>query len=407
MPTLMEHQAEVLPKIKNGTILHGGTGSGKGMTAIAYYIANEAARDIYVITTAKKRDSLDWEEEAIQFGISTNPELSKYGTLTVDSWQNIEKYKDVEKAFFIFDEQKAIGAGKWAKMFIKIARKNRWIMLSATPGDTWMDYIPVFVANGFYKNRTHFLDLHAIYAPGRTPWPILKGWANEYKLYLLRNEVLVEMPFIRKTVRHINWVDVSFDLQKAQDVCKKRWNPFTDEPCRDMNEVWRVIRRIVNTDLSRLNMLHRLMQAHNRLIVFYNFDYELELLRDVGCEMDVEMAEYNGHRHDPVPTSENWLYLVNYVAGAEAWNCTQTNAEVYYSLTYSYRNHDQAMGRIDRLDTKFSDLYYYLFMSNSVVDLAIKRALDRKESFNERKFVLSMGNFDAFQDPVRGNERSV
>ena len=129
-----------------------------------------------------------------------------------------------------------------------------------------------------------------------------------------------------------------------------------------------------------------LAEKHPRMIVFYNFDYELDILKHIYYGEDVEIAEWNGHAHQPVPTSEKWIYLVQYNAGAEAWNCITTDTIVFYSQNYSYKIMAQASGRIDRLNTPYIDLHYYHLKSRSGIDLAISRALKDKKKFNERKF---------------------
>jgi hypothetical protein len=378
---LMEHQKEAIAQLANGRVLYGGVGSGKSLTALGYYMEKEAPRDIYVITTAKKRDSLDWLREAAHFGIGTEPDVSLAGTLTVDSWNNIGRYVDVDGAFFIFDEQRVVGNGAWVRFFLKIAKRNHWILLSATPGDTWIDYAPIFIANGWYKNITEFRMKHVVYAP-RVKFPLIKGYLATDKLERLRNEVLVEMPYIRESERIINYLECGYDHALWDKAVRSRWNVFEDAPIKDVGELFRVMRRIVNSDPSRVEMIRTLLQSHPKLIIFYNFNYELELLRKLS---DVtEVAEWNGHRKDPIPFGDSWVYLVQYIAGAEAWETTSTDAMVHYSLTYSYKNFMQSLGRIDRLDTPFDKLYYYVLQSGAQIDRSILLALKEKKSFNER-----------------------
>jgi len=384
---LMEHQEEAVEHLGNGKILYGGVGSGKTMTALAYYMKKEQPKDIYVITTAKKRDVLDWEREAARFGIGTERSGTVSGTITVDSWNNIKRYEGICDAFFIFDEQRLVGSGAWVKSFQKIARGNTWIMLSATPGDTWMDYAPVFIANGFFKNLTEFKRKHVLYEPF-VKYPKIRGYIGETKLQLLRNEILVEMPYLKHTERYLNWMEVGYNNDLFKKVYKERWNPYEDRPIVDVAELFRLMRRVVNSDPSRLEMVRFLMKMHPKLIIFYNFDYELEILRTLRGE--IEVYELNGHVHDPVPSGDNWVYLVQYVAGAEAWNCTATDAMILYSLTYSYKNFIQAQGRIDRLDTKFVSLFYYMLVSDSIIDRAIRGSLASKKTFNERKFMREL-----------------
>lgn len=384
---LLPHQLEASKRLSSGKVLYGGVGLGKTATVLHYYVNNEEYRDIYVITTAKKRDSLDWEQDAASFGIGTD--ISCYGRLVVDSWNNISKYENVTDAFFVFDEQRVVGHGAWVKSFIKIAKTggNHWVLLSATPGDTWMDYAPVFIAAGYYKNRTQFLREHVKYK-AYVRFPVVDYYLGTDKLERLRNEVLVEMPYDVDSKRVLNWWPVGYDKALYKTVFDKRWNPFENEPIKDAAELFRLLRRIANTDPSRLEALRELMRIHPKIIVFYNFNYELDILRTLRDE--VEIGEYNGYKKTSIPDTDSWVYLVQYVAGAEGWNCTSTDAMVLYSLTYSYKNLEQAMGRIDRINTKYQRLFYYLFVSDMTQDRGIRHSLERKQDFNEKSWLREM-----------------
>lgn len=383
MLELAPHQERALTSLRNGKILWGGVGAGKSRVAVAYYMQHEEPKNVFVITTAKKRDSLDWDKEFAAVSISKYEDSTIGGVLTVDSWNNIEKYVGLRNCFFIFDEQRLVGHGSWVKSFLKIARNNDWILLSATPGDTWLDYIPVFVANGFYKNRTQFKLEHVVYAP-YTKFPRVDRYLNEQKLMRLRNQILVHMPYEKHTVRHQKIIRIEHDVKLMEKVVKTRWNPYEERPIRDVTELLAVLRKVANTDTSRLRALRERLSHHNRLIVFYNFNYELEALR--GLKDDLTVAEWNGHKHDDVPETDRWVYLVQYAAGSEGWNCTDTDAMLFYSLTYSYKNWEQAHGRIDRMNSPFFDLWYYVLRSNSVIDMAIWRSLKAKQSFQPRSF---------------------
>jgi hypothetical protein len=382
---LMDHQLEAIEQLSTGKILYGATGSGKSAAVLGYYIRKEAPRHIFVITTAKKRDTLDWEGVAAQFGIGTTEDTTVAGIIEVDSWNNMKKYIDVKDAFFIFDEQRLVGSGAWVKSFIKITRNNHWVMLTATPGDTWLDYAPVFIANGFYKNITDFKRNHVLYEPWSS-FPRIRMYLNETKLELLRNEILVEMPYIKHTIRHLNYLDVGYDKELMSRITKQRWNVFEDRPVKDAAELYRLQRMIINSDPSRMEMVHWVMKLHPKLIIFYNFDYELEILRTLR-DGETEVFEYNGHKKDKLPEGDSWIYLIQYVAGAEAWNCTTTNAMLLYSLTYSYKNFIQVQGRIDRLDTDFVDLFYYILVSDFKIDRGIRGSLGNKKNFNEKRYI--------------------
>lgn len=452
---LHPHQKKAVDDMHNGCVLVGDVGTGKTITALAYALLKEPGRDIYVITTAKKRDSGDWQSEAAKLAVP-------YDKIIVDSWNNIKHYHKVYDAIFIFDEQRLVGNGAWVKTFYDIARKNRWVLLSATPGDTWLDYVPVFIANGFYKNVTEFRQEHVIYSRF-SKFPKVERYVNPGLLQRRRQLILVEMPVVRETVRHIKTVECDYDQERFDRVWKKRWNVYEDEPIRDAGELFRVGRKVVNSDSSRLRAVQELMSRHPRLIVFYNFDYELEQLRTLGPTTTAgptgvsqeaptpptrhgknsatsaqhddpwdyllspegmalntssshaksssnssketstsgskdgsspssntggsfAIAEWNGHKHEEIPKTDRWVYLVQYLAGAEGWNCIETDAMVFYSLTYSYKQFYQAQGRIDRMNTLFKDLYYYVLTTRAPVDRAVWRALNAKKDFNLRGF---------------------
>lgn len=399
---LYDHQKKAIDKMKNGCILCGGVGSGKSLTALAYYFFKEGngtldwdgsyipmtdPKDLYIITTARKRDDLEWEGELGQFLLSTHHELNFYDNqVIVDSWNNIEKYKNIRDAFFIFDEQRVVGKGSWVKAFLEITKMNHWILLSATPGDTWQDYIPVFIANGFYKNRTEFNREHVVFSRF-VKFPKIDRYLNTGRLIRLRNSILVEMDFNRSTVSHHEDIFVEYDVDKYKEVVKTRWNPFKNEPISNVSQFCYIQRKIVNMDESRQAALLELAEKHPRVIVFYNFDYELEILRNLYYGDDVEIAEWNGHKHQPIPDAKKWIYLVQYSSGAEGWNCIKTDTIVFYSQNYSYKIMHQSAGRIDRLNTPYKDLYYYHLKSHANMDLAISRTLKEKKSFNEAKYV--------------------
>ena len=396
---LYDYQMDAVNRMKNGCILNGGVGSGKSRTGLYYYFKEQGGsinpdyvpmknpRDLYIITTAKKRDSLEWEGELAYFLLSKDPKLNYYtNKVVIDSWNNIQKYKNVNGAFFIFDEDRVTGKGKWVKAFLNIARKNKWIILSATPGDTWEQYIPVFVANGFYKNKTEFSREHIIYSRF-TKYPKIDRYIGTGKLIRLRNQILIDMDFSRKTIAHHEDIYVKYDVMKYKDAMRTRWDPFKNEPIQQASGLCYVLRRIVNEDESRQVALLEIFEKHPKIIIFYNFDYELNILKGLYYGNDCEIAEWNGHEHQLIPQSKKWVYLVQYAAGCEGWNCIKTDTIVFYSQNYSYKVLAQASGRIDRLNTPFRDLYYYHLKTRSGIDLAISKALSEKKQFNENRWV--------------------
>ena len=398
--SLFDYQLDAVSRMRNGCILCGGVGSGKSRTSLAYYYKEQGGvlgtknyvrmknpKDLYIITTARKRDTLEWEGELSYFLLSTNPKVNGYkNRVIVDSWNNIQKYKNVTDSFFIFDEQRVVGSGVWVKSFLKIAKSNDWILLSATPGDTWQDYIPVFIANGFYRNRTEFCNEHIVYSRF-SKFPKIDRYINTGRLIRLRDRILVDMDFKRETIAHHEDIIVQYDIPKYKETMRNRWDPYNNEPITNASGFCYILRKIVNSDESRQIALMDILESRPKVIVFYNFDYELDILKGLHYGKDVQIAEWNGHSHQPIPTSKSWVYLVQYTAGCEGWNCIKTDTIVFYSQNYSYKVMAQAAGRIDRLNTPYTDLYYYHLKSRSGIDLAISKALKDKKKFNETRWV--------------------
>lgn len=398
---LYDYQEAAINKMSNGCILCGGVGSGKSMTSLAYYFKtqgvdiykslgkNKKIKNLIIITTARKRDTYEWDGECSRFLMSQDKELNQYDNeLKIDSWNNICKYSNLTGCFFIFDEQRVVGKGAWVKAFLKIAKNNDWILLSATPGDTWSDYIPVFLANGFYKNKTEFYQEHCIFSR-YTNFPKIERYVGTGRLIRLRNKILVEMDYERATEVHHKDIVCDYDIFAYKELMKNRWNKEKDEPIATAAELCYELRKISNCSQHRIDVTKKLILERKRVIIFYNFDYELDILRTICEDTGYPYAEWNGHKHQPFPDTECWIYLVQYNAGAEGWNCIKTDTIIFFSQNYSYKIMVQASGRIDRLNTPFKDLYYYHLKSRSSIDLAISKALSDKKKFNETKFVHS------------------
>lgn len=387
---LFNHQKAAIERMKNGCILCGGVGTGKSLTTLAYYISKVCGGDyanptdvaytpLVIITTAKKRDTNDWHKECYKMLIPDD-------VFIVDSWNNIGKYTDKENCFFIFDEQRLVGSGAWVKSFLKISKKNQWVLLSATPGDNWLDYIPVFVANKFYKHRTDFLRQHVVFSRFTT-YPKVDRYIDTLRLLKLRDSITVNMDFVKDTIPHHKDVTVGYDEELYSKVVNEKWNFVKDCPIQQAGEEYYLVRRVSNSHESRVKTCMDLTKWKGKVIIFYNFNYELALLREALEIEGIEFAEWNGQKHQDIPSGDRWAYLVQYTAGAEGWECIDTDTIIFFSLNPSYKISVQASGRIDRLNTPFTDLYFYHLVSGSVVDKLIQKALRQKKSFNETDYI--------------------
>ena len=375
MVELYDYQKEALTRMRDGSILCGKVGSGKSLTGLTYYLENHKDKPLYIITIAKKRDDKEWQDDLTLLGIDG----------VVDSWNNINKYIDIQDCFFIFDEQRAVGTGSWGKAFVKIARRNKWIMLTGTPGDVWMDYISVFLAHEFFKNKSHFIDRHVEYKPFSN-FPQIKRYHYVEELERYRRRIIVPMRDTRTTQIHKVYVNCSHDKEFYNSVIKERMNPYTGQPIMNASEFTQVIRRIVNESPRRIENAKIHIESNPRIIVFYNYMYELDILKQLCFDLGREYYQWNGRKHEPIPDKDEWVYLVQYTAGAEGWNCITTDVELFYSLNYSYRIMEQSEGRINRVNTPYEELHYFYLKTPDTIDDAIQRSIKRKGKFNERNW---------------------
>ena len=383
---LMPHQKEAIRKLHNGSVLVAGVGTGKSLTALGYFTKKVYPKNhsikLYIITTARKRDTHEWEMECLKAGIGVKFDAD----YVVDSWNNIEKYVSIEDSFFIFDEQRAVGGGKWGRTFVKIAKKNQWIMLTATPGDTWMDYINVFIANGFYRNKTEFVRRHVVYS-AYTNFPKVERYLEVDELIKLREKIIVNMFLSKPAIVHEEKIFVEYDEESYKTLLETRWDLENDCPVENISQLCSMLRKISNSSPDKKRALIRLLRSHKSCIIFYNFNYELDTIRETLDELNISYGEWNGKRHEEIPKGDRWVYVVQYYAGAEGWNCLSTDTMIFYSLSYSYKAMEQAKGRINRLNTPFKDIYYYSLVTKSSIDKGIERCLARKSDFNEKMFV--------------------
>lgn len=399
MIQLEDYQMEAVERMHNGCILKGGTGSGKTLTSLVYIFEKVLGGEtpiypkhtyhrqmydtpVYVITTSKKRDSLDWIKESSNIPMEIE---------NVDSWNNIKKYETIQNSIFIFDETKVIGYGAWTKSFLKIVKNNKWVLLSATPADTWLEFMPVFIANGYYRNKTEFEREHVIWSRF-AKYPKVERYINVSKLIRIRDQILVRMHFQRSTTQHHIDIFCDYDEGAYSTLMDDRWDIFENKPIRDISQLCYSLRKVVNSDSSRISALDDIVKDHPRVIIFYNYNYELDILRNYCETNNLTYSEWNGHNHQEIPESEQWIYLCQYTAAQEAWNCITTDCMVFYSQTYSYKSLIQSAGRIDRMNTSYTDLYYYHLVSSSSIDSMIKKALGLKENFNEAKWFCFIGD---------------
>ena len=206
-----------------------------------------------------------------------------------------------------------------------------------------------------------------------------------------RRQILVPMVYKKVTERKRQLIYSEYNTDNYHKIMKERWNIFEDKPIENASELLQIIRKTVATDPDRKLNAKIMMDAHDRLIIFYNYNYERDVLIEIAEELGKEYFEWNGHAHEDIPDQEQWLYFVQYTAGAEGWNCISTNVIMFYSVNYSFRYMEQAEGRIDRINTPYNVLEYYYLTSHSQIEKDILSTVNRKKNFNASAWVERSG----------------
>lgn len=374
--SMYEYQLEAIDKLQSGMILWGNVGSGKSRTSLYFYCKNYSNKKLLIITTAQKRNNGEWLEECKVFGLKP----------IIDSWNNIRKYEKYENCFIIFDEDHLTGYGAWSKTFIKMAKCNDWLVLTGTPGDNYSEFMTVFIAKGWYKNKRDFEENHVIYSR-YSKYPKVDRYINKGLLEKHRRDILVKM-FVEKHPRvHKEIVITQYDISKYKKAYKEKRDE-NNKPFKNATAFCLYLRKICNEDESKIVKVRELLLKHNKVIIFYNYIYEKEILLKLLKTMKTfNVGEYNGQHHDDIPIGERWAYLCQYTAASEGWNCLLCDTMIFFSMSYSYKAMEQAAGRINRVNTPYKDLYYYYLRTASSIDLSINRALSTKRNFNESTFI--------------------
>lgn len=374
--SMYEYQLEAIDKLQSGMILWGNVGSGKSRTSLYFYCKNYSNKKLLIITTAQKRNNGEWLEECKVFGL--NP--------IIDSWNNIKKYDNYENYFIIFDEDHLTGYGAWSKAFIKMAKHNDWLVLTGTPGDNYAEFMTVFIAKGWYKNKRDFEEQHVIYSR-YSKYPKVDRYINQGLLEVRRRDILVKMFVDKRAIVHKEVIITQYDISKYKKAYKDKRDE-NNKPFKNATAFCLYLRKICNEDVSKVVKVRELLLKHNKVIIFYNYLYEKEILLKLLKTMKTfNVGEYNGQHHDDIPIGERWAYLCQYTAASEGWNCLLCDTMIFFSMSYSYKAMEQAAGRINRINTPYKDLYYYYLRTTSSIDLSINRALSTKRNFNESTFI--------------------
>lgn len=139
-------------------------------------------------------------------------------------------------------------------------------------------------------------------------------------------------------------------------------------------------------NIYKLQRFKELLQSTNdRLIVFYNFNAELQELKKICKDLDKPTSEVNGHCKDltAYETEDNSVTLIQYQAGAMGLNLQQANKIIYFTLTDKSELFEQSKKRIHRIGQDKPCFYYILICKGSVEEVVLDTLKMRKDFTDE------------------------
>lgn len=143
---------------------------------------------------------------------------------------------------------------------------------------------------------------------------------------------------------------------------------------------------------NKLEALKDLVESTNdRLIIFYNFNGELERIKAVCKDRPLSMV--NGSTKDLTAYEEepDSITLVQYQAGAKGLNLQKANRIIYFTPTEKCEDWMQSIKRIHRIGQRNRCMYYKL-IARGTIEEGIYRALDRGQDYTDELFREDVGN---------------
>lgn len=138
-----------------------------------------------------------------------------------------------------------------------------------------------------------------------------------------------------------------------------------------------------------------LQSTEDRLIVFYNFNDELNTLQNIVFEMERPFSVVNGETKDLTAYEEHGdsITFVQYQAGAMGLNLQKANKIIYFSLTDRSELFEQSKKRIHRIGQE-KPCFYYLMICPGTVEEDILHTLELRKDYTDELFKKYQEGFD-------------
>lgn len=322
-----------------------------------------------------------------------------YGVINYDlAWRRKELLQ-LEDFTLMLDESSLIQneQSKRSKFILKLEPKNV-ILLSGTPTggkyETLWSQLHLLgwnISKEMYYN--HYIDYHWDEANG-FPLRVIDGYKNverlkkkmrAYGCHFLKTEDCIDLPEqIDQTIK----VPVSkeYGIFKKDRICTINDTELVGDTTLTKLLYERQLCGQYNKD--KLEAFRDLVESTNdRLIVFYNFNAELEALKGICESVGRSISLVNGQGRDLLSyeNDNSSITLIQYQAGAMGLNLQKSNRIIYYTPPLSSELFEQSKKRIHRIGQSKTCFYYYLTCKGSVEE-KIYKTLAMRRDYTEALF---------------------
>lgn len=326
----------------------------------------ETYYDVKVFDLTKKKE-LD-----IFHGLAMGERFTVVGVINYELAFRRTLLADLSDFSLMLDESSMIQneTAKRSKFVLKRLSPKNVILLSGTPTSgkyerLWSQMHLLGWGIGKKTYYAHYVDVEI------TPegYPIIRGYKNvdrlkrkmrEYGCVFMKSDEVLDLP-------EQNFIDVKVDETKEYKKFKKTSIVTVEdtELVGDTTLTKLLYSRMLcgHFNKEKLSAFEDLLESTNdRLIVFYNFNSELERLKEICEKFDKPTSEVNGAKHDLTNYNDcdNSVTLVQYQAGSMGINLQLSNKIIYFTPPLSSELFEQSKKRIHRIGQNHPCFYYQL-----------------------------------------------
>lgn len=417
--TLFDYQKEAIENYKEKSFNLSDTGVGKTVMALGSFIESKCKK-LLVICLAPK--VVDFAEDGVLMNVDITPlnrgskknkellaESDKVAISFESVWRIPEFLKWVdEDTFIIIDESHKVAntSSKVTKYVMKLSKKAKYTYLcTATPisNGKYEQYYPQLkmlgVYNGTKKEYYNMFVDERMTRMGGSQFMQITGYRNIDLLENMVNQCSVnykrDKPYLPEDYVYKTKKPAMFNKLKKNRMYKTDNGEVIE--LDNSSKLFNALRCVshgfllgINKQVSKepFERLQAILETHNneRVVIFYNYNIELEMLKQLLSKLKRPTSEYNGARKDlkEFKGKYNGVVLAHYKSASTGINdFVISNVMVFNSLPLSSIELTQSKGRIDRQGQGKKPMYYFIIPDTPVEKKIFEQITNGKDFTNE------------------------